>query len=292
MSTALYVDAGIQASKYCNVGTFAVLVFDYCITLEAEFQWVWHRKWTFVRFIFTMSRYLPFLGIGMTFAAALRTQYYPGESCAGYGTASNVLHIMSIVSAEGLLITRIYASWNSKRLLASLLIFAVICVVSSYILSETGLVHNSTIAIPNPSAFIPDPGYCEFMGGRRFVFNYAALLLYEVVLFCLMLFIRFRRYKHTVGRLQRTFFNDTMKYMIGIMFMSSFSILLTIFPPETWVSITDSPQIVIHSVLASRILFNLRESERRSGTQPQVDISEIHFVGGQLSILRFEDPCV
>jgi hypothetical protein len=63
-------------------------------------QWVWHRKWTFVRFTFTVSRYLPFFGIGMTvvgelqmskhwlitkfahdwWIAALRTQYYPGES--------------------------------------------------------------------------------------------------------------------------------------------------------------------------------------------------------------------
>ncbi|OJA10710.1 hypothetical protein AZE42_10019 [Rhizopogon vesiculosus] len=55
----------------------------------AKSKWVWHQKWTLVRFIFTISRYLPFVAIGMTFAAALRTQYYPGESCARYGTASN-----------------------------------------------------------------------------------------------------------------------------------------------------------------------------------------------------------
>ncbi|KAG1751781.1 hypothetical protein EDB19DRAFT_2035805 [Suillus lakei] len=141
-----------------------------------QFQWVWHQKWTLVRFMFTTSRYLPFFGIGMTFAAALRTQYHPGESCAVNGKASNVLHIMSIVSAEGLLTTRIYASWNNKRLLTSLLTFGVICAVSSYIFSETNLVHNST---PSSSTFIPDPGYCDFMGGRQHVFNYAALLLYE-----------------------------------------------------------------------------------------------------------------
>ncbi|KAG2110702.1 hypothetical protein DEU56DRAFT_920141 [Suillus clintonianus] len=299
MGTTLYVDAGIQASKYCNVGTFAVLAFDYCITLEAESQWVWHRKWTFVRSIFTISRYLPFFGIGMTFAAALRTQYYPGESCAEYGKASNVLHILSIVAAEGLLITRIYASWNSKRLLISLLVFSAICVVTSYILSDTKLVPNSTnttpIDLPNMIGVdIPDPGDCLFMGGRNNVFNYVALLLYELVLFCLMLFVRFRRYKNTVGLLQKRFFNDTLKYMICIIVMSSFSILLTMFPPVTWVSITDSPQIVIHSVLASRILFSLRESEGRLGTRHTSGepLSEIQFAGGQVSTLRFEDPSV
>ncbi|OAX32008.1 hypothetical protein K503DRAFT_26990 [Rhizopogon vinicolor AM-OR11-026] len=144
MSTPLYVDAGIQASKYCNVGTFAVLIFDYCITLEAESKWVWHRKWTLVRCIFTVSRYLPFFGIGMTFAAALRTQYYPGESCVRYGTASNILHILCIIAAEGLLITRIYAAWNSKFLLTFLLVFAVFCFVTYYIISNTNLIPNST----------------------------------------------------------------------------------------------------------------------------------------------------
>jgi hypothetical protein len=36
--------------------------------IVAKSRWVWNRKWTFVRFIFTISRYLPFFGIGMTFA--------------------------------------------------------------------------------------------------------------------------------------------------------------------------------------------------------------------------------
>lgn len=144
MSIALYVDAGIQASKYCNVGTFAVLIYDYCITLDAESQWVWHRKWTFVRFIFTASRYLPFFGIGLTFVAALRTQYYPGESCLGSGRASTALHIVSILAAEGLLMTRICASWRSKRILISLPVFAVICLVTAFILSDSGLVNHTS----------------------------------------------------------------------------------------------------------------------------------------------------
>ncbi|KAG2135509.1 hypothetical protein DEU56DRAFT_807374 [Suillus clintonianus] len=299
MSTALYVDAGIQASKYCNVGTFAVLIFDYCITLEAESQWVWHRKWTFVRSIFTISRYLPFVGIGMTFAAALRTQYYPGESCVVYGRVTTASHVLSILAAEGLLITRIYASWNSKRLLTSLLVFAAICVVTSYILADTSLVSNSTntavIYLPNMiEVSLLNPGDCLFFVKRNNVFDYAVLGLYELVLSCLMVFIRFRRYHGTVGPLQRTFFNDTMMYMICIMSMSVFSILLTMLAPDTWVSITNSPQIIIHSVLASRILFSLRASEGCLGTQHASGelLSEIQFAGGQLSTLRVEDPSV
>ncbi|KAG1884082.1 hypothetical protein F4604DRAFT_1979995 [Suillus subluteus] len=283
---ALYVDAGIQASKYSNVGMFAVLIFDYFITLEAESKWVWHRKWTFVRFIFTVSRYLPFFGIGMTFIAALRTQYYPGESCVRFGQASNVLHIICILAAEGLLITRIYASWKSKRLLTFLLVFPVVCFVISYILSHSPLV---VFEYENASPInIPDPDSCLFSSGRGSVFQYAALLLYELVLSCLMLYIRFSKYSDAIGPLQQTFFSDSLGYMMYIMVMSSFSIILTMAPPLTWVSITDSPQVVIHSVLASRILFNLRASEGRSRIHTTLtDVSEMQFeIGGG----RFSTP--
>ncbi|KAG0701913.1 hypothetical protein DFH29DRAFT_1069410 [Suillus ampliporus] len=279
-ATALYVDAGVQGSKYFNVGMYAVFIFDYCITLEAESQWIWHRKWTFVRFIFTISRYLPFFSIGMTFMGALRTQYYPGESCVIFGHVSNVLHIISILGAEGLLIMRIYASWTSKRLLTFLLVFPVVFVVGSYILS-VDLVKNTNT--------LPDPGDCLFVAGRSSVFQYAALFLYELVLLCLMLFIRFRRYQSTIGQLQAIFFNDSVRYMIYIMSASSFSIIMNMAPPISWVSITNSPQIVIHSVIASRILFNLRESEEHLRADPTLaEVSDIQFEEGQLSASRPE----
>ncbi|KAG1727092.1 uncharacterized protein EDB91DRAFT_1350397 [Suillus paluster] len=279
-ATALYVDAGLQASKYFNVGTFAILIFDYYITLEAESLSVWHRKWTFLLFA-TVS-------YGGRWKAALRTQYYPGESCVRFGQASNVLHIICIIAAEGLLITRIYASWNSKRLLTFLLVFPVVCFIISYIISDTPLVFNSS---NTTQINLPNPGNCLFVGGRNSVFEYAALLLYELVLLCLMLFIKSRRYKNTVGPLQETFFNDSVRYMICIMITSSFSIILTMVPPITWVSITDSPQIVIHSVLASRILFNLRESEGRSRNHTILsdsEVSEMQFDEAQFSTLGVE----
>ncbi|KAG0698819.1 hypothetical protein DFH29DRAFT_81472 [Suillus ampliporus] len=104
-----------------------------------------------------------------------------------------------------------------------------------------------------------------------------------------MLFIRFRRYNNSVGLLQKTFFKDSATYMICIMIMSSFSIILNLTPPITWVSVTDSPQIVIHSVLASRILFNLRESEEHLRTNPTLaEVSEIRFEEGQVLMSRFE----
>ncbi|KAG1884079.1 hypothetical protein F4604DRAFT_1734792, partial [Suillus subluteus] len=93
-----------------------------------------------------------------------------------------------------------------------------------------------------------------------------------------MLYIRFSKYSDAIGPLQEAYFSDSLRYMICIMVMSSFSMILTMAPPLTWVSITDSPQVVVHSVLASRILFNLRASEGRSQIHTTLtDVSEVQF---------------
>ncbi|KAJ8581734.1 hypothetical protein M405DRAFT_603470 [Rhizopogon salebrosus TDB-379] len=159
------------------------------------------------------------------------------------------------------------------------------CLEYSYIVSDTSLVPNPITTAPNP---IPNPGGCVFLGGRNNIFEYCALLLYELVLLCLMLFIRFRRYKIVTGSLQKAFFKDTTRYMIYIMIMSTFSIVINLAPPSSWAGITDSPQIVMHSVLASRILFNLRESEGPQTHGTWEEITDIRFERGQHSTMRFE----
>jgi len=50
-----------------------------------------------------------------------------------------------------------------------------------------------------------------------------------------------------------------------------------------------SPQIDIHSVLASRILFDLRTGEGRPRIHTTLtDVSGMHFRGGQISTVVFD----
>jgi hypothetical protein len=42
-------------------------------------------------------------------------------------------------------------------------------------------------------------------------------LMHESVLLCLMLYIRFSKYNNAIGPLQKTFFNDSVRYMMCIM---------------------------------------------------------------------------
>ncbi|OJA12165.1 hypothetical protein AZE42_05966 [Rhizopogon vesiculosus] len=236
-----------------KVGTFAVLIFDYCITLEAEVFKVGLASEMDVRAVYI--HHIAVLAIGMTFVAALRTQYYPGESCVRYGTASNVLHILCIIAAEGLLIIRIYAAWNSKRLLIFLLVFPILCFITSYIISDTPLVFNSTNTTP--------------ITIRQRI---------RVTVYCWVSY-----------HISQDFWSSSRMHELHGFLSQIREFNLNSHNTTAHASHISSPQIVMHSVLASRILFNLRASEGCSGTHHTLEaLTDIQFEGGQCSTLIYE----
>ncbi|KAH7921020.1 hypothetical protein BV22DRAFT_1198510 [Leucogyrophana mollusca] len=263
MSSTMLVDyelMGLQTAKYLSVSAMAILLIDYFITFQAEIYWVWGRKWNTTRVIFTISRYLPFVGTAMTMYAAVVNRN--GQNCAVFGNASNALHIIGILAAEGLLIIRTYAFWRcSKKLLSVLLFLAVVCLVGAVTSS-----HFIIIELPSDSTeanIFDDPGSpCIFQVGRSSSLQYVALMIYEIVILGLTAYRRWHSHSHFKDSVLATLYRDSMVYIVCIIFISGVAIIIAFTLPISFNAMLDSPQIVIHSVLASRILFNLREADK------------------------------
>ncbi|KAG1870851.1 hypothetical protein F4604DRAFT_1583532 [Suillus subluteus] len=85
---------------HCNTSSnhrlcSASQIFDFCITFQDEVKWTWFRPWDITRVIFAISRYLPFIGSGLT--------------------------------VYGLLVIRTWAFWQrSKRMLIGLVTYSVV----------------------------------------------------------------------------------------------------------------------------------------------------------------------
>ncbi|KAG2121818.1 hypothetical protein BD769DRAFT_1477363 [Suillus cothurnatus] len=228
------------------VGAMAAVVFDYCLTIPQEVQLIWGRKWDVIRVSFTLTRYATLMGTAMTTYAAVtdRSNY-----------RSVRLHLISIIAAEGLLIFRTYAFWSqSKKLLVFLLIFAGFSIAGAVGVSEVV----SILRLINSPGY--DPTGCVFGSGRRSAIQYSFLILYELVLMILTIYKRLNFYKGIRSRLVSTLYRDGMIYMTCITMVSFANIIIALVVPGTYTNILDAPQLVIHGVLASRILFNLRQS--------------------------------
>ncbi|KAG1807690.1 uncharacterized protein BJ212DRAFT_1536116 [Suillus subaureus] len=194
------------------------------------------------------------------------------------------IHIISIVAAEGLLIIRTYVFWKqSKKLLAVLLVLAAISIACA--VSITDVVSNLLAAPVDPSdgnlGFkAPPTSNCTFQAGRSSAVQYGFLIAYESLLMSLMVFKRYQDYKDSDSRLVRAVYQGAVRYMTAIICWWSFvqfnmscvesllpvvsvvNIVIMSVVPASYNMMMDVPQLVLHSMLASRVLFGLRESDQ------------------------------
>lgn len=241
--------ADLQISKFANIGAFAILIFDFCITFQDEVKWTWSRPWGITRVIFAISRYLPFIGSGLTAYAALRVSGPPPLS-----GAENIIHIISIVAAEGLLVIRTWAFWQkSKRVLIGLVAYSVVTIiaaVSMNVLPNHKLISADVSTIPGQS----------FESSRNAALVYAILALFECVILALTAYKKFSDYRQIESSIISTVYGGSMFYMLCIIAITVTNVIIDAVFPVGYTNMFDTLQLVIHSVLASRIMFHLRSS--------------------------------
>ncbi|KAG1805871.1 hypothetical protein EV424DRAFT_1544207 [Suillus variegatus] len=253
-------NVGYQIAQYFTVAAMAAVVFDYCLTLPQEVQLIWGKKWGVIRITFTLTRYATLMGTAMTTYAAVtdrsRSKY---TSCATFNDVSYGSHLISIIAAEGLLIFRTLAFWHqNKKLMVWLLVLAAFSILGAVgVPKVVNALHFNNPPVANRTS-------CLFGSGKVSVIQYGFLIIYELVLMILTIYKRFSFYKGTRGRLATILYRDGMIYMTCIIMTSFANILIAVVIPGTYSNILDAPQLVIHGVLASRILFNLRHEGHRS----------------------------
>ncbi|KAF8121555.1 hypothetical protein EV363DRAFT_1457534 [Boletus edulis] len=266
MSLTVSEVAGLQTSDYFNVAGMAILTYDYVITLEDEARWVWGRKWDVTRFVFTVSRYLPFVGAGLTGYAAFRSTSQP---CLP-SLAGNITHTVGIIAAE---VLRTYAFWQgNKRVLYGLVVYACVTIGAAIAI-------NITRAQLLPDGNTP-PG-CLLIASRNSTFVYLVLLVFEIVILCLTAYKRFKSYRDMSAPIVHATYRDSMFYIVCIILVTFSNVILDGIFPSQFSDLLDIPQIALHSVLASRIIFNLRKSyhdPQESGTTDPAPLSRLVYM--------------
>ncbi|KAG2152735.1 hypothetical protein DEU56DRAFT_513087 [Suillus clintonianus] len=293
------INTGLQTAQYFTVGAMAVAIFDYCLTITQEVQLIWGRKWNVMRVTFTLARYVTFIGAAMTTFAAVadRSKY---TSCSTFNSVSSASHMISIIAAEGLLIFRTFAFWQqSKKVLVWLLLLAAICIAGSVGVTKAV----NSLNHPAPGA---NTTGCVFESGNTSAIQYGFLILFELVLIILNVYKRFHFYQDSRSRLVAILYRDGLVYMTCIIIASVANIFIDVFAPAAYTNIMDGPQLVIHGVLASRILFNLRESRESESAiigriiplahihhtpSPSTTSGESTLINIQHNDHRAKDPC-
>ncbi|EIW86179.1 hypothetical protein CONPUDRAFT_140856 [Coniophora puteana RWD-64-598 SS2] len=140
--------------------------------------------------------------------------------------SSNILHIISICSAEGLLLLRTWALWNCSRRFATLmgvlsLAFAgaAMALVYQLEINTNGVVGNVG---PEKNLW---PGTCNFTANKTEAIAFGFLVAYEMILLSLISYQWIRHYRSTKSTLAYLLYRDALLYVCTSTLVSTANIV-------------------------------------------------------------------
>ncbi|KAJ3482314.1 hypothetical protein NLI96_g7066 [Meripilus lineatus] len=131
-----------------SAGAAAIFVWDFLLTIHLEVEYMWPAQWNFVKILFILTRYLPFVDLTLV----LFYEMNPSTSTR----ACNILYsvagwfiVMGIVIAEVILVLRTWTIWGrGKRIGYVLVTVSIVCLVPVLVIQKIFL--DSIVFPPNP----------------------------------------------------------------------------------------------------------------------------------------------
>ncbi|OAX32147.1 hypothetical protein K503DRAFT_727313 [Rhizopogon vinicolor AM-OR11-026] len=185
---------------------------------QCQVRWTWGRKWGITRISFVVSRYLPLVGV------TLMTYF--------------------------LLLVRTYVFWGcDKRFLIVISVFSMVTAAAMLTMAgiDSSKVGNSTGSTRRILEVDKNAGVI-----------YGLLMFFELGLLSLTLYKRFKTHRLGNTPIVVTIYRDGVIYMLCITLVSMLNCIVIFALPSSYNALLIGPQVVAHSALASRILFNLR----------------------------------
>ncbi|KAG1836967.1 hypothetical protein DFJ58DRAFT_157394 [Suillus subalutaceus] len=105
----------LQFLVYIYISTATFWTYDFVCSLQEEWTFLLRSRWTKVKGIYVIARYVPFVIIILDLCLTLGQNKNPKE-CQILSNISAFFAVISITFSECFFILRIYALWNNNRI--------------------------------------------------------------------------------------------------------------------------------------------------------------------------------
>ncbi|KAJ7584803.1 hypothetical protein C8J56DRAFT_949074 [Mycena floridula] len=245
-----------QIISYVDVIGCAVFLYDYTLTLEREISLIWGSEWTFMRVLYTLQRYLPFVD---TLCLTLFHQFARGLStraCTEIYQVAIVTIMCGFLVSQGILTVRIWAVWHRGFVIAGALGLALLGVLGFQLMVAIVWIRSVVFTIPP----VPYQGCFVAAGSRILVLFWVAPMAFDFVCFVLMTIPAIKSYR-TGGSsaLMRTVYRDGVIYYLYIFLFTTMNVVVVTSLPTDLMVLFATFERGMYSILTSRTVLRIRE---------------------------------
>ncbi|KAG2034536.1 hypothetical protein BDR03DRAFT_901013 [Suillus americanus] len=256
-----------QTIKYFRVAPAAVWALDYCLTLEHEVRLFSSMgRWNITTIMFIVARYVPIVWIISEIYVTLGPQSL--QMCLATYRAAGVSLLLIMLATEGLLLLRTLALWHDSRKIRRLLLATYLVTAISTITCIANAITDSLLE----SACVPTSARSNLEVVTRLerliMGGFVSVALFELVVATITVYHSMQLRSadmYNVRKIAPILSKGSLVYSLLLFAISVANIVSFSLPVSGGYSgIIDEFQGVLHGVIASRILFGLRDADQRN----------------------------
>jgi hypothetical protein len=254
----------IQATRFAQLASSAIIIFDHLITLDEEVELIWKSSWSMGKLLFIINRYYTLISVIINnyalFSPALTDSF-----CLRFFHWQGWTGLIACMIAEVILQMRLYALYFlNKKVLALMVTTFIISSASSAVIM--GKVLSGITAVSHP---LPGLAFCVPVGVADYFFAFWIPIIGFESLLCGLALCRgiqtfrasgsqYQSGRHLVAILIR----DSVLYFL-VMFATYFTnMLVWVTAPSNLLEIPIAFSVALSCCLGNRMILNVREVNR------------------------------
>ncbi|EJD00341.1 uncharacterized protein FOMMEDRAFT_159016 [Fomitiporia mediterranea MF3/22] len=189
-ATLQTVVRNLRYAGYVEMSSMAVLVYDYIITFHDESSLMWPSPWSFPKFMFFLTRYLPFVDTSIVIWQVSTPDMAEADCQFAYRSTFWMLAV-GICGAEAILATRTWAVYDFSWRIALVLCVSAFLILIPLVVVAAISVHSFQFAT------LPFHLHgCLIIKGRSYIsYAWGLLAAFESIVLTLMVAEAIRVYK-------------------------------------------------------------------------------------------------
>lgn len=259
-----------NTAGYILSTALTIVVYDVGINLDEEIDYLVRSRSNFMKAIFVLCRYLPFIIGALRIYEVVGEGYIDDNLCLVLTRSSIWLSFLQMACVEFIFMLRAYALWGcSKRVL--------FCLLIAYLATfATGIASLQIYGGALPA----DACYGSANPGTSWLLvSFVSLISLEIGLFGMSTYRVLRQYRAASGQLLKSLVRNNNMYFgasVALNILNIVGILLT--PVATWpTGIMEITQILFQGLLATRMQLDLWKVDCREVEPTMVTMSMAEF---------------
>jgi hypothetical protein len=250
----------LQFLAYTSASMATFWTYDYACSLHEELAFLLRSRWTMIKGLYIITRYLPFLLLITDLYLYFALNENPNK-CQMVMSVYSCLSVISVACSEFFFVLRTYALWNNNRIVLTVILSAFFAVLLASIVVDFVTVHASHVRIST----IPGIQGCyRASSAMQVSIMFLLLLMFQLGLISLTIIRAVQSWRVVNSPLYNVLVKHNIFYYTCALLLTAVNVLTQmLFSQTAYRFVCEVLQFYVLAILATRMHLFLWQIDRQ-----------------------------